>query len=126
MATLIQKEFPSRLLLALKISDIDCVGLAGDSEESLAVWLVYQWLSAPLDSLLNPLEAAAGWTLEFPKLLILGDSLTAGFGPGIVHGGTRALPDCVRSHASSRPHPGPGFWCKNGHASSGENGGLMI
>uniref|UniRef100_A0A670I2H7 Reverse transcriptase domain-containing protein n=1 Tax=Podarcis muralis TaxID=64176 RepID=A0A670I2H7_PODMU len=73
VAVLIREDCPFRALPSPSIPGIECVGLVWGSEESLAVWLVYQPPSAPAATLSGLLEAVAGWALEFPNLLVLGD-----------------------------------------------------
>ncbi|XP_077778785.1 uncharacterized protein LOC144326208 [Podarcis muralis] len=73
VALLIREDCSFRALPSPAISSIECVGLMWGTKESLAIWLVYRPPSTPAATLLDLLEVVAGWALEFPNLLVLGD-----------------------------------------------------
>ncbi|XP_077782882.1 uncharacterized protein LOC144327417 [Podarcis muralis] len=73
VALLFREDCSFRALPSPAISGIECVGLVWGTKESLAVWLVHRPPSTPTATLSDLLEVVAGWALEFPNLLVLGD-----------------------------------------------------
>lgn len=66
-------SFFFRTLPAPKIYGNECIGLAWNSEKTVAIWLEYWATNAQPEIRLHLLKVVSGWALEFSKLIVLDD-----------------------------------------------------